>query len=136
MRSLSPQAYRLAGFANGAEANCTSGLCCRENAYNEYSPQTPLLPAPRLGYFLWYVHHCVLYSLSCISELCSDSPYSLITAVLEAIPPLTGTQATGFNFSLYTGDLLAHDPTNQLSRRVDQDLQYLALLLNLSKGLC
>ncbi|KAG9314163.1 Metallo-dependent phosphatase [Chiua virens] len=85
-------------FANGAEANCTTGLCCRENAYNKYSPQTPLLPAPRFGYF------------SC------DSPYSLITATLEAIPPLAGTEKTGFDFALYTGDLLAHDPINQLSR--------------------
>ncbi|KAI9570367.1 Metallo-dependent phosphatase [Boletus coccyginus] len=85
-------------FANGAEANCTSGLCCRENAYNRQSPQTPLLPAPRFGYFL------------------CDCPYSLITATLEAIPPLAGTETTGFNFTLYTGDLLAHDPNIQQSR--------------------
>ncbi|KAF8140481.1 Metallo-dependent phosphatase [Boletus edulis] len=85
-------------FANGAEANCTSGLCCRENAYNMHSPHTPLLPAPRFGYFL------------------CDSPYSLITAVLEAIPPLAGTETTGFNFTLFTGDGLAHDPNNQESR--------------------
>ncbi|KAG9312426.1 Metallo-dependent phosphatase-like protein [Chiua virens] len=86
-------------FANGAEANCTSsGICCRANAYNKESPQTPLLPAPRFGYFL------------------CDSPYSLIAATLEAIPPLAGTETTGFNFTLVTGDLLAHDPTNQLSR--------------------
>jgi hypothetical protein len=43
----------LPGYANGAEANCTSGLCCRDNAYNSHSPQTPLLPAPRYGSFLW-----------------------------------------------------------------------------------
>ncbi|KAH0838124.1 sphingomyelin phosphodiesterase [Lanmaoa asiatica] len=95
---LFPQAYRLAGFANGAEANCTSGLCCRVNAYNRQSPQTPLLPAPRFGYFL------------------CDSPYSLIAATLEAIPPLAGTETTGFNFTLFTGDLLAHDPDIQQSR--------------------
>jgi sphingomyelin phosphodiesterase len=85
-------------FANGAEANCTSGLCCRENGYNRQSPQTPLLPAPRFGYFL------------------CDSPYSLIAATLEAIPPLAGTETTGFNFTLFTGDLLAHDPSIQQSR--------------------
>ncbi|KAF8560146.1 sphingomyelin phosphodiesterase [Imleria badia] len=85
-------------YANGAEANCTSGLCCRENAYNRQSPHSPLLPAPRFGYFL------------------CDSPYSLIAATLEAIPPLASTESTGFDFTLFTGDLLAHDPSNQLSR--------------------
>ncbi|KIK96557.1 hypothetical protein PAXRUDRAFT_825836 [Paxillus rubicundulus Ve08.2h10] len=89
-------------YANGAEANCTSGLCCRENAYNSHSPQTPLLPAPRFGYFL------------------CDSPYSLITAILEAIPPLAGTETTGFNFTLFTGDMLAHDPENQQSRAFNE----------------
>ena len=29
---------------------------------------------------------------------------------------LTGTQDTGFNFSIYTGDLVSHDPDNELSR--------------------
>lgn len=61
----------------------------------------------------------VLPSFTCV-ELhlgpCSDSPYSLIAATLEAIPPLSGTETTGFNFTLFTGDLLAHDPSNQLSR--------------------
>ncbi|KAG2359621.1 sphingomyelin phosphodiesterase [Suillus spraguei] len=89
-------------YANGAEANCTTGLCCRENAYNSLSPQTPLVPAPRYGSFL------------------CDSPYSLITSVLEAIPPLTGTESTGFNFTMFTGDLLAHDPDNQQSRALNE----------------
>ncbi|KAG1728628.1 sphingomyelin phosphodiesterase [Suillus paluster] len=78
-------------YANGAEANCTSGF-----------PQTPLLPAPRYGSF-----HC-------------DSPYSLITSVLEAIPPLTGTESTGFDFTMFTGDMLAHDPENQQSRAFNE----------------
>ncbi|KIJ65063.1 hypothetical protein HYDPIDRAFT_27793 [Hydnomerulius pinastri MD-312] len=102
----SPSYLRVAdpgqGYANGAEANCTSGLCCRENAYNSHSPQTPILPAPRFGYFL------------------CDSPYSLITSTLEAIPPLTGTEETGFNFTLFTGDMLAHDPENQQSRAYNE----------------
>lgn len=89
-------------YANGAEANCTSGLCCRENAYNSHSPHAPILPAPRFGYFL------------------CDSPYALIAAVLEAIPPLTGTETTGFNFTLLTGDLVAHDPDYQLSRAYNE----------------
>jgi sphingomyelin phosphodiesterase len=46
----------------------------------------------------------------------SDAPYSLITSVLEAIPQLTGTESTGFDFTLFTGDMLAHDPDNQQSR--------------------
>ncbi|KAG1794909.1 sphingomyelin phosphodiesterase [Suillus plorans] len=91
-----------ARYANGAEANCTSGLCCRDNAYNSLSPETPLFPAPRYGSFL------------------CDAPYSLITSILEAIPPLTGTESTGFDFSLFTGDLLAHDPDNQQSRAMTE----------------
>ena len=59
---------------------------------------------------------CLLYALTCISVFRSDSPHSLIAATLEAIPPLAGTEATGFDFSLFTGDLLAHDPSYQLSR--------------------
>ncbi|KAG1723693.1 sphingomyelin phosphodiesterase [Suillus lakei] len=89
-------------YANGAEANCTSGLCCRENAYNSLSPQTPLVPAPRYGSFL------------------CDAPYSLITSVLEAIPLLTGTESTGFDFTMFTGDMLAHDPDNQQSRAFNE----------------
>ncbi|KIK44535.1 hypothetical protein CY34DRAFT_11021 [Suillus luteus UH-Slu-Lm8-n1] len=89
-------------YANGAEANCTTGLCCRENAYNSQSPNTPLLPASRYGSFL------------------CDSPFSLITSLLEAIPPLTGTGSTGFNFTMFTGDMLAHDPYNQQSRALNE----------------
>lgn len=89
-------------YANGAEANCTTGLCCRENAYNSYSPNTPLVPAARYGSFL------------------CDAPLSLITSVLEAIPPLTGTESTGFNFTMSTGDMLAHDPENQQSRALNE----------------
>ncbi|KAL4241709.1 Sphingomyelin phosphodiesterase [Abortiporus biennis] len=85
-------------FSTGAEANCTSGLCCRENNFNKQSPNSTLMPAPRFG---WY---------SC------DSPYSLILSALESIPVLTGTQQTGFDWTVYTGDLVSHDPDNQLSR--------------------
>lgn len=46
----------------------------------------------------------------------SDVPYALALSALEAIPVLTGTQDTGFNFSIYTGDLVSHDPDNELSR--------------------
>ncbi|OBZ68610.1 Sphingomyelin phosphodiesterase 2 [Grifola frondosa] len=39
-------------YANGAEANCTSGLCCRENNFNTQSPNHTLFPAPRYGSYL------------------------------------------------------------------------------------
>ncbi len=46
----------------------------------------------------------------------SDTPISLGLSALEAIPALTGTKNTGFAFTVYTGDLVSHDPDNQLSR--------------------
>lgn len=46
----------------------------------------------------------------------SDSPFALVMSSLEAIPVLSGTQDTGFAWTIYTGDLVAHDPENQLSR--------------------
>ncbi|KAF7436429.1 hypothetical protein PC9H_003262 [Pleurotus ostreatus] len=87
-----------ARYSTGAEANCTTGLCCRKGGFNSQSPNATLLPAPRFG-----AYHC-------------DTPLSLIAAALEAIPPLTETQGTGFAWTVYTGDLVAHDADNQLSR--------------------
>ena len=46
----------------------------------------------------------------------SDTPFSLAASVLEVIPVLTGTNNTGFAWSIYTGDIVSHDPENQLSR--------------------
>jgi sphingomyelin phosphodiesterase len=37
-------------------------------------------------------------------------------AAMEAIPELTGTKKNGFAWTVYTGDLVAHDPENSLSR--------------------
>ncbi|KAF8132234.1 Metallo-dependent phosphatase-like protein [Mycena galopus ATCC 62051] len=85
-------------YVTGAEANCSSSLCCRKNAIAESSPNTTLFPAPRFG-----------------SYLC-DTPYALALAALESIPVLAGTQDTGFNFTIYTGDMVSHDPMNELSR--------------------
>ncbi|KAI0778609.1 sphingomyelin phosphodiesterase [Trametes elegans] len=85
-------------YANGAEANCTSGLCCREINHNRASPNVTVFPAPRFGAYL------------------CDSPFSLITAALQAIPVLAGTERSGFDFTVYTGDLVSHDSENQLSR--------------------
>ncbi|KAI0273983.1 Metallo-dependent phosphatase-like protein [Russula aff. rugulosa BPL654] len=86
------------GYATGSEGNCTSGLCCRANNPNSNSPNKTLVPAPRYGWF-----QC-------------DTPFSLAAAVLEAIPVLTGTENTGFGWTIYTGDLVSHDPENQHSR--------------------
>ncbi|KAF8910014.1 hypothetical protein CPB84DRAFT_1958517 [Gymnopilus junonius] len=85
-------------YATGAEANCTSGLCCRANNHNNLSPNKILAPAPRYGAYL------------------CDTPISLALAALEAVPALTGTKGTGFAFTVYTGDLVSHDPDNQLGR--------------------
>ncbi|GJJ12646.1 hypothetical protein Clacol_006890 [Clathrus columnatus] len=45
-----------------------------------------------------------------------DTPYSLALAALQSIPVLTNTEKTGFNFTVYTGDLVSHDAEPQLSR--------------------
>ncbi|KAJ7070534.1 sphingomyelin phosphodiesterase [Mycena amicta] len=85
-------------YATGAEANCTTGLCCRHGGFNKASPNATLFPAPRFGAY------------TC------DTPMALAMAAVEAIPVLTGTQGSGFDFTVYTGDLVSHDPDNQLSR--------------------
>ncbi|KAF5312831.1 hypothetical protein D9619_002710 [Psilocybe cf. subviscida] len=85
-------------YATGSEANCTSGLCCRSNNFNTLSPKTVLQPAPRYGAYL------------------CDTPLSLGVSALEAIPALTGTSKTGFDFTVYTGDLVSHDNDKQLGR--------------------
>ena len=81
-----------------SEATCTAGLCCRINTPNPTSPNKTLLPAPLYG-----AYKC-------------DTPYFLGAAALEAVAPLTGTSSTPFAWSIYTGDLVSHDPQNQLSR--------------------
>ncbi|KAF9222287.1 sphingomyelin phosphodiesterase [Gyrodon lividus] len=85
-------------YATGYEANCTQYMCCRENVWNAASPDQIVLPAPRYGSFL------------------CDTPISLMLAAMQAIPAVTETEGTGFNFSLFTGDLTSHDPDNQYSR--------------------
>ena len=54
--------------------------------------------------------------IRCPLPIDSDTPFSLALAALPSIPILTDTEKTGFDFTLYTGDLVAHDPDNQLSR--------------------
>ena len=83
-----------------AEANCSSGLCCRTNANNENVPNGQVsMPAPLFGAF------------KC------DSPYNLVTAALQSIGPLTGVAPNeAFGWSIYTGDLVSHDPANEIDR--------------------
>ncbi|KAF8167475.1 Metallo-dependent phosphatase-like protein [Crassisporium funariophilum] len=85
-------------YATGAEANCTSGVCCRTNNHNTLSVDSVLSLAPRFG-----AYKC-------------DTPLALGMAALQVIPALTGTKDSGFAWTVYTGDLVSHDPDNQLSR--------------------
>ncbi|ODN78055.1 hypothetical protein L202_05136 [Cryptococcus amylolentus CBS 6039] len=90
-------------YSTGSEANCTSGLCCRaDNPITSLSDNyTISLPAPRFGSFL------------------CDTPWSLAAAAVESIPILTGTNGKGgdvFNMTIFTGDLVSHDPYQELSR--------------------
>ncbi|KAG9222435.1 hypothetical protein CCMSSC00406_0002770 [Pleurotus cornucopiae] len=49
-----------ARYSTGAEANCTTGLCCRKGGFNSQSPNATLLPAPRFGAYHWQT---LLYDL-------------------------------------------------------------------------
>lgn len=84
----------------GSEANCTSSMCCRHNPPLTNGTAAPVqVPAPLFGYY------------KC------DSPYYLALAALQSIGPLTGTSKDEPPaFTLYTGDLVAHDKQNQRSR--------------------
>lgn len=102
-------------YAIGSEANCSkTSMCCRmpiQTPNNLSDFDTFHLPAPRFGYY-----QC-------------DTPISLGMAAIQAIPVLTGTNVTdgnGFDFTIYTGDLVAHDNTNQLSREY---VEYVETLL-------
>ncbi|KAI7294293.1 sphingomyelin phosphodiesterase-like protein, partial [Hortaea werneckii] len=83
----------------GSEGNCTRGLCCR-NVQNEDMPVGEIsYPAPLYGYY-----QC-------------DTPYDLGLAALQAVGPLTGTSKDDpLAWTIYTGDLVSHDPQTQLSR--------------------
>ncbi|KAK3062701.1 hypothetical protein LTS18_003536 [Coniosporium uncinatum] len=119
-------------YAPGAEANCTTGLCCRTNANNSaFAPEVSVGASP-YGAF------------KC------DTPWDLGLAALQAVGPMTGTGQSngkrgiiqsrnvpnghwsghgwgGYNnwqwgegnslaWTIYTGDLVSHDPQTQLSR--------------------
>lgn len=89
-----------ARYETGSEANCTASMCCRHDpSLTGGAAASVQVPAPRFGYY------------KC------DSPYYLALAVLQSIEPLTGTsKAKPPAFTIYTGDMVAHDPQNQRSR--------------------
>ena len=84
----------------GSEGNCTSGLCCRNGNLNTNLPKGDVsYPAPMYGAF-----EC-------------DTPYDLGLAALQAVAPLTGTcEEDPLAWTIYTGDLVSHDPQTELSR--------------------
>ncbi|TKA22695.1 hypothetical protein B0A50_07788 [Salinomyces thailandicus] len=84
----------------GSEGNCSSYLCCRVNAENDDLAMGGIsYPAPLYGYY-----EC-------------DTPYDLGLAALQAVGPLTGTSKEDpLAWTIYTGDLVSHDPQSQLSR--------------------
>lgn len=87
-------------YSTGSEAQCSGYLCCQASSRNtSAAPGQIIFPAPRYGAF------------SC------DTPYDLALAALEAIPVLTGTQQSGFDFTIFTGDLVSHLDDNQLCVR-------------------
>ncbi|KAJ5428109.1 hypothetical protein N7445_009563 [Penicillium cf. griseofulvum] len=95
-----------ARYAVSSEASCTSSLCCRSDNSNDLSEDKPLLPASAYG------------SFQC------DTPYDLGLAALQAVGPLTGTGKEKYDehfaWTLYTGDLVSHDPASQISKALTQ----------------
>jgi hypothetical protein len=85
-------------YSASSEANCTSGLCCRTDNFNVKGQV--LLPAALYG------------SFKC------DTPYDLGLAALQAVGPLTGTGKgkESLAWTVYTGDLVSHEPQSELSR--------------------
>ena len=84
----------------GSEGNCSTNMCCRSNVENAALPLGDIsFPAPAYG-----AYEC-------------DTPYDLGLAALQAVGPLTGTSKKHpLAWTVYTGDLVSHDPQSQLSR--------------------
>ena len=73
-------------------------MCCRYSEPTDGAVPDISVSAPLFGYY------------KC------DSPFFLAVAALQSIGPLTGTSAKNPPaFSLYTGDLIAHDDEIQAS---------------------
>lgn len=88
-------------YSAASESNCSASFCCRTNVHASGLGSGQIsMPAPLYGAF------------KC------DTPYYLGLAALQAIGPLTGTSHadSSIAWTIYTGDLVSHDPQNQLSR--------------------
>ncbi|CCG84464.1 protein of unknown function [Taphrina deformans PYCC 5710] len=94
-------------YKNGAEANCTNAqMCCRSDTVNKHSPLIPLEPASKFGAF------------GC------DTPYEMALGALQAIPKVACPHGQAdFAFTIYTGDLVSHDPNNELSRSYNEETE-------------
>ena len=83
----------------GSEANCTDYLCCRPYSVND-DLQTiranASVPASRFGYL-----HC-------------DTPADLALSVFSNMDQFI--DRSRINFTVFTGDIISHDNTDQLSR--------------------
>lgn len=83
----------------GSEANCTNSLCCRPYSVNsalDTDYNNASVPASRFG-----------------SLLC-DSPADLAISVFSEMPKFVNM--SDISFSIFTGDIISHDPINQLSQ--------------------
>ena len=90
-------------FDIGAEANCTSGLCCRFDAVNQALDTTAAnasLPASRFGDYL------------------CDSPPDLALSAFSGMRRYVDFSSVAF--SIFTGDVVSHDQTNQQSRNLTE----------------
>ena len=93
-------------------------ICAAAQTTSIHTAQTrhclPLLDMGRIPGRLSRVRH--LAGFYDLLSPPSDSPLALVTSAIEAIPALAGTQDTGFAWTVFTGDLVAHDPENEISR--------------------
>lgn len=82
-----------------SEANCTTHLCCRPDAYNKNlhtGPNNASLPASRFG------------SLRC------DAPADLALSAFQSMPQFFNM--SNLTSSIFTGDIVSHDNDDQLSQ--------------------
>ena len=86
-----------------------------------------IISIPQVLKYLWYLHlvsapsfgMCLCMWISIEESLTSqysDTNYALVGALMDAVPVLTNTEEENFLFSIFTGDLVAHDPDNEQSR--------------------
>jgi sphingomyelin phosphodiesterase len=90
-------------FDIGSESNCSTGLCCRFDARNTAlgtDASNPSIPASRYGDYL------------------CDSPPDL---ALSAFADMRKNAAlSNVAFSIFTGDIVSHDQTDQESRALTE----------------